>query len=362
MTGGTINRSGNRSGNSSGSSSGDGAAAPAVFTRAVLELNAEAECQRICAAIRATVFDRFRRKGAIVALSGGIDSSTVGALCVRALGPERVHGLSLPERDSSPGTPSLSRGVAEHFGIAISEEVITPVLEAAGCYERRDEAIRQVLPDYGPGWKSKIVLPSVVASDRLRIYSVIAEDPDGERHEARLSQPAYLGILAATNFKQRVRKMFEYHWADRLHYAVAGTPNLLEYDQGFYVKLGDGAADLKPIAHLYKTQVYQLAEHLGVPGEIRDRPPTTDTYSLAQSQEEFYFSLPYEQMDLCLWAKDHSVTAAQAAPVLELEPEQVERVYRDIEAKRRVTEYLAAAPVLIQDQLSQSSRPEATTA
>ncbi len=349
MTGGTINRSGNRSGNSSGSSSGDGAAAPAVFTRAVLELNAEAECQRICAAIRATVFDRFRRKGAIVALSGGIDSSTVGALCVRALGPERVHGLSLPERDSSPGTPSLSRGVAEHFGIAISEEVITPVLEAAGCYERRDEAIRQVLPDYGPGWKSKIVLPSVVASDRLRIYSVIAEDPDGERHEARLSQPAYLGILAATNFKQRVRKMFEYHWADRLHYAVAGTPNLLEYDQGFYVKLGDGAADLKPIAHLYKTQVYNMARHLGLPEEVTNSVPTTDTYSLPQGQDEFYFALPYDQMDLLLHAFNHDVKAAEAGAPLGLSEEQVNWVYKDIQAKRRTTKPLHLAALKVEE-------------
>ncbi|MDP6520156.1 MAG: NAD(+) synthase [Planctomycetota bacterium] len=318
-----------------------------TFCADVLRLDAEAECERICAAMRSAVFERFRRKGAIVALSGGIDSSTVGALCVRALGPERVHGLSLPERDSSSGTPSMSRGVAEHLRIPIVEEDITPVLQAVGCYERRDGAIRQVMPDYGPGWKSKIVLPSVIESDRLRIYSVIAEDPDGNRHEQRLSQSAYLGILAATNFKQRVRKMLEYHWADRLHYAVAGTPNLLEYDQGFFVKLGDGSADLKPIAHLYKTQVYQIAAHLGVPEEILERPPTTDTYSLAQSQEEFYFSLPYEKMDLCLWAKNHSVTPEQAAPVLELTPEQVVRVYRDIEAKRRVTDYLAATPVLV---------------
>jgi NAD+ synthase len=277
---------------------------------------------------------------------------------VRALGGERVHGLSLPERDSSRETPSLSRGIAEHLGIPLVEEVITPVLEAAGCYERRDEAIRQVLPDYGLGWKSKIVLPSVVESDRMRIYSVIAEDPDGGSHEARLSHSAYLGILAATNFKQRVRKMFEYHWADRLHYAVAGTPNLLEYDQGFFVKLGDGSADLKPIAHLYKTQVYQIAEHLGVPESILLRPPTTDTYSLAQTQEEFYFSLPYGRMDLCLWARNHGVSSADAAPVLELTPEQVERVYRDIDAKRRVAEYLRAAPVLVDGYPARTVAPE----
>ena len=124
---------------------------------------------------------------------------------------------------------------------------------------------------------------------------------------------AYLQIVAATNFKQRVRKMMEYYHADRLNYAVAGTPNRLEYDQGFFVKLGDGAADVKPIAHLYKTQVYALAEYLGVPEEIRRRPPTTDTFSLPQTQEEFYFALPYAKMDLCLYGHNHGVPAAEVA-------------------------------------------------
>ncbi len=151
-------------------------------------------------------------------------------------------------------------------------------------------------------------------------------------------------MVAATNFKQRTRAMLAYYHADRLAYAVAGTPNLLEYDQGFFVKQGDGAADLKPIAHLYKTQVYALADELGVPDEIRRRQPTTDTYSLAQSQEEFYFALPYPEMDLCLWAANHGVTAVDVAPAIGLTVAQVERVFRDIEAKRRASRYLHAVP------------------
>ena len=123
----------------------------------------------------------------------------------------------------------------------------------------------------------------------------------------------YLGVVAATNMKQRTRKQLEYYHADRLNYAVLGTPNRLEYDQGFFVKNGDGAADIKPIAHLYKTQVYALAAHLGLPEEIRSRPPTTDTWSLAQSQEEFYFSVPYPTMDLCLFGLENGIAAAEVA-------------------------------------------------
>jgi NAD+ synthase len=159
---------------------------------------------------------------------------------------------------------------------------------------------------------------------------------------------AYLNILAATNFKQRIRKMMEYYHADRLNYAVTGTPNRLEYDQGFFVKLGDGSADIKPIAHLYKTQVYQLAEYLGIPKEIRSRPPTTDTYSLAQGQDEFYFSLPYDKMDLCLYGKNNGFSPADIASSVGLPTDQVQRVFQDIDAKRLATRYLHMPPILIE--------------
>jgi NAD+ synthase len=235
---------------------------------------------------------RSRRKGVVVALSGGIDSSVVAALSARALGPERVFGLHMPERESSAETIKLSQLLADSLRIDSRLEDIPSVLEATGCYQRRDDAIRLVCPQYGPGYLSKIVLPSVIDSDSYRLHSVIVMAPDGTQTKHRLTAESYLGIVAATNFKQRVRKMMEYYHADRLNYAVTGTPNRLEYDQGFFVKLGDGSADVKPIAHLYKSQVYALAEYLGVPEEIRSRPSTTDTYSLPQSQEEFYFSLP----------------------------------------------------------------------
>jgi len=289
----------------------------------------------------------FRRRGGVVGLSGGVDSSVVAALAARAFGPDNVLGVMMPEADSSEDTLALSRLAAEAAGITTVLENITPILDGAGAYRRRDEAIRRVVPRYGPGWKVKLVLPSVIESESYRIFSLVARSPDGEEVKARLPLEAYLQVVAATNFKQRTRKMVEYYHADRLNYVVLGTPNRLEYDQGFFVKNGDGAADVKPIAHLYKSQVYQLAEVLGVPEEIRSRPPTTDTYSLPQSQEEFYFSLPYDRMDLCLYAVDHEVPAAEVAAALSLTEEQVERVFADIASKRRVSRYLHAAPLLV---------------
>jgi NAD+ synthase len=315
----------------------------------VLELDPQAATDAIVAGLQEVVLRRLRKRGAVVALSGGIDSSVCLVLCVRAFGPEHVLGVFMPEADSAPETLELSRLSATSLGVDTVLEDITGLLEAAGCYSRRDDAIRSVLPEYGPGWKAKIVLPSLLGGDRFRLFSVVAESPEGERREARLTSTAYREVVAATNFKQRTRKMLEYHHADRLDYAVAGTPNRLEYDQGFFVKQGDGAADVKPIAHLYKTQVYRLAEFLGVPEEIRTRPPTTDTYALAQSQEEFYFSLPWDKMDLCLYGKANGLPPEAVADAVGLSPEDVERVYRDIDAKRRVADVLHLGPQLVVD-------------
>lgn len=307
-----------------------------------------AEVARISERIQSYAL-RNKRKGVVVAVSGGIDSSVVAALAVQALGPERVFGLHMPESESSDDTLDFSRKLTDSLGIDSVLEDISPVLEATGCYRRRDAAIASVVPGYGADWKSKIVLPSVVDSDSFRIYSVVAQAPDGTTSTHRLTTSAYLEIVAATNFKQRTRKMLEYYHADRLNYLVGGTPNRLEYDQGFFVKLGDGSADIKPIAHLYKSQVYALAAYLGVPAEIQERPSTTDTYSMPQSQEEFYFSLPYQRMDLCLYAFNNAVPIEDVVEATGLTTVQVERVYRDIEQKRRTTAYLHAAPALVDE-------------
>jgi NAD+ synthase len=318
-----------------------------TFSRDVLTIDAAAVAADIERAIKEQVMGVSRRRGAVLGVSGGIDSSVVATLAVRALGPAKVLALLMPERDSSDDALRLGRVLCQHLGIEHVVEDIAPALAALGCYARQADAIRQIFPDYGEGWRCKVTLPSILDSDRLNVSMLTVESPSGEVETSRMTSAAYLQLIAATNFKQRVRKMMEYYHADRLNYAVLGTPNRLEYDQGFFVKQGDGAADLKPIAHLYKTQVYALAAYLGVPAEIQGRPPTTDTFSMPQSQEEFYFSLPYDRMDLCLWARNHGVPAADAAPALSLTEAQVERVYKDIDAKRRATRYLHQRPLLV---------------
>lgn len=319
-----------------------------VFSAKVLELDAPRVIKQIEGRIREIVFRGLRRKGAVVGLSGGIDSSVTAALCARALGKDRVFGLLMPEADSSDDSLRLAGKLVESLGISSVVENIREPLNALGCYQRRDDAIRLVVPEYGPGWKSKIVLPNLLDSSAYSLYHIIVQSTTGETRRVRLTPEAYLGIVAATNFKQRARKMMEYYHADRLWYAVAGTPNRLEYAQGFFVKHGDGSADFKPIAHLYKTQVYQLAEFLGVPEEIQRRPPTTDTYSLEQSQEEFYFALPLRTMDLCMYGRNNEVPPEEVASGIGLSVEQVKRVYEIIDSKLSSTRYLHLPPQLIE--------------
>ena len=313
----------------------------------ILVIDCEAEANRIAQRMLEIVGRQLRRRGTIIAISGGVDSGVCAALAVRAFGNSKVFGLMLPETDSS--TNSLRRGkmVAEQFGIPFAVEDIAPTLEALGCYRRRDEAMRAIFPDFKADWKSKIAIAGG-RDGAFNYFKLVVQSPTGELHEKRLPPREYLQIVAATNFKQRVRKMIEYFHADRLNYAVIGTPNRLEYDQGFFVKNGDGAADLKPIAHLYKTQVYALARYLGIPAEICNATPTTDTYSLQQGQDEFYFALAYDKMDIALWSLNHGVTEDELASFLGIPQSHAAFIYKDIIAKRHATRYLHAKPVLVE--------------
>jgi NAD+ synthase len=323
-------------------------AAVSDYAREVLGIDPSGVSDRIAGWIQSTVGSDLRRRGVVLGLSGGVDSSVCAALAVRALGRERVFGLLLPERESKDDSTRLGAVVAEWLGIDHLTVDISSALDAVGAYRLRDEAIRSVVPGYGPGWKCKIAIAHG-GFGGLNFFNLVVQAPNGDVTDQRLRAKPYLEIVAATNFKQRLRKVTEYYHADRLGYAVIGTPNRLEYDQGFFVKNGDGAADLKPIAHLYKSQVYLLADHLGVPDEIRVAQPTTDTYSMVQSQDEFYFALPYAKMDLALWAFDHSIPPAEVAVELGLTEAQAADAYQDIERKRDATRYLHRPPVLVEE-------------
>jgi len=316
----------------------------------VLNINFDLEVEKITQQMREILSKNLHRRGFVIAMSGGIDSSVCAALAVQALGKKKVFGLLMPEKDSSSSSGDLGSLLANHLGIEHTVNNIAPTLDAIGCYQWRDDAIRQVFPEYTNEWKNKIVIVGGL-NGQINHYNLVVENPHGERFEEMLPLKAYLTIVAATNHKQRIRKALEYFHADRLNYAVIGTPNRLEYDQGFFVKNGDGAADIKPISHLYKSQVYAMAKHLGLPDDICNTTPTTDTYSLEQGQDEFYFALPYAKMDIALWYLNHGKTIQELSEKLGISSDQASFIYKDILAKRKTTKYLHLEPQLIEDNI-----------
>lgn len=317
------------------------------FSRKSILIDPVVETDRIVTQLRRWV-RQMKRGGAVLGVSGGVDSAVVLALAVRAFGPDRVIALMLPERDSDPLSETLAEEVCSKFGVTPIREDIRDALEGFGCYRRRDEAIRRVIPEYdaAKGYKAKIVLPqNLLDEDTLNIFSVVVITPGGAELTKALPPAEFLQIVAASNFKQRTRMSMVYYHAELRNYAVLGTANKNEHDQGFFVKYGDGGVDMKVIGHLFKTQIYQLAEYLGVPESIRNRPPTTDTYSAPCDQQEFFFRLPFEIMDLLWYAILHNVPATETAQVMGLTEKQVQRAYEDFSRKERATEYLRMAPV-----------------
>ncbi len=320
------------------------------FTRNVLAIDPAVEADRIIQSLRQKVQKLLRRHGGVVGISGGVDSAVVCALSVRAFGPNKVVPVIMPDKDSDPLSERLARQLAEQLGVEPVLENVTAALEGFGCYRRRDEAIQRVFPEYDPdeGYKAKIVLPQdLLQENTLNAFSVTVVGPDGEERNAPLPVKEFMQIVAASNLKQRTRMATLYYHAELRNFAVIGTANKNEHDQGFFVKYGDAGVDIKAIGHLYKTQVYQLAEYLDIPKSIRERPPTSDTYSAACTQQEFFFRLPFDLMDLLWYAQEHNIPPAEVAQVMDLKEVQVQRAYEDFFRKSRTTDYLRMHPLEI---------------
>jgi len=318
----------------------------APFHRDVLKLDCPAEVQRITDALRHNILEVLRRKGGVLGVSGGIDSAVCLALAVKALGPERLVTLLLPERESSPESAVLAREVCRQFGVDPIVEDVTGPLMGFGCYRRRDETVRSIFPEYDGTYRLKITLPqNLLQAGTLNVFRVTIVSPEGEEKTKRLTADQLRAIVAATNFKQRSRMAMLYYHAELHDYAVIGTPPKDEKDMGFFVKYGDGGMDVKPIAHLYKTQVYQLADYLDIPAGIRNRPPTSDTYSAGSTQEEFFFRLPFETLDLLWYGWENDVPEVEVSGVLDIPEKQVSRAYHDFHRKKQTTDFLRTPPL-----------------
>jgi NAD+ synthase len=316
------------------------------FTKDSININPAKEVEKISSKLREDVAKKLKKRGAVVGISGGIDSSVVLALCAKTFGPDRVLGLMMPENDSNPDSLELAKKLSEKFNTKYVVENMTEAVAGLGCYKRRDEAIKNIFPEFNSNYKAKIILPTnLMEKETLNVFHLTIIAPNGKEKSERLPLNEYLQIVAASNFKQRSRMCMLYYHAEARNYAVIGTGNKNEHEQGFFVKYGDGGADIKPIAHLFKTQVFQIAEYLEVPEEIRKRTPTTDTYSAEQTQEEFFYRVPFAILDRVWFGWEKGVSSENIASALGLSKQNVESIIHDTQRKIRTTEYLRMEPL-----------------
>ncbi len=314
------------------------------FHKDILKLDSKSEVERICEFIQQELRN-MKRDGIVVGLSGGIDSALCGALCVKALGKDKVFGLILPEKESNPVSAEYAAKHAQKLGIETETVDITPTLEAFGTYRKRDDVIRGIFPEYDSESRSKMTLPAdLLSKDSFNFFTLKIDDGKGNVKSARLNKKMLNGMVAATDTKQRTRMMHLYYYAEMKNYIVCGTTNKTEVLEGFFVKYGDGGVDIEPLSHLYKAQVYQLSEHLGVIREIIERAPSPDTWSFEVSDEEFYFRIPYDKLDLLLYAWQNKIPTEQVCKSMNLSEEQVNRAIRDFNAKYNATRHLRQLP------------------
>jgi len=314
------------------------------FHKNILRIDCESEIERICSFIHQQTIS-MKRDGVVIGLSGGIDSALSAALCVKAIGKEKVLALILPEMESNPISAKYAQKQAEKLGIEMETIDITSTLEEFGTYKKRNKVIQGILPEYNSTYKLKITLPAdLLSKDAYNFFTLTIDDGKGNMKSTRLNKDALNGIVAATDIKQRTRMIYLYYYAELKKYLVCGTTNKSETMQGFFVKYGDGGVDIEPLAHLYKVQIYQLSEYVDIIKEILDRTPSPDTFSFQVSDEEFYFRIPYGKLDLLLYAWENNIMISKVCDEMDLKEEQVKRAFRDFEGKYNATKHLRQLP------------------
>ena len=311
----------------------------------VLKINPAKETEEIAGFIKDQVKNTYRRRGVVVGLSGGIDSAVIASIAVLAVGKGNVIGLILPEKESNPVSRQFAAKQAEAQGIEFREIDITSTVDSVGNYSWRDEYIKKLIPDYVPGYKYNIALPTdLLDRDAYNFYVLQVQMPDGGVIKKRLKFEEFRTITAFANIKIRSRMVQLYWEAERRNLIVAGTTNRTEYLLGDFCKYGDGGTDIEAVTHLYKNQIYQLADYLKIIPEIKDRVPSPDTFSLPVSDQEFYFRIPFDKLDLLLYAWEHKVSTTETANVLEFSEDAVKRAFRDFTSKSTATAHLRELP------------------
>lgn len=303
----------------------------------------EKTVDRITDFIKYEVYDKFQKSGAVVGLSGGVDSAVTAALCTKSLGAEKVLGLIMPEKESEPTSLLHAQKLAQKFNIRTEIVDITPILDSFGVYRCKESIIKNKFPDFNDRCKYRIVVPPKL-KNTIGIPFVEMLDEKNKQHKLKISTTDFLALTAATSIKHRVRMTMLYFHGEKNNLCVIGTTNKSEYLQGYFVKYGDGGSDVEPLVNLYKSQVYQIGRFLNIPEEILTKEASPDVWSFPATDKEFFFSVPYDIVDLLLYAQENNLSVKEIQKFTNLSEENIKNLLHVQSQKYAKSQHMREIP------------------
>jgi NAD+ synthase len=311
--------------------------------------NIETKINEVTKFIKNEVFEIYQKKGIVIGLSGGIDSAITAALSTKSIGSEKILGLILPEKESDVNSKNLALQIAEKYNIDTETIDITNILESFGVYENKEKIVKEKFPNYNEKCKYRVVVPSKLENNIGMPFLEILDD-ENILHKLKISSFDFLNLTAATSIKHRVRMTMLYNYAEKNNFTVVGTTNKTEYLQGYFVKYGDGGSDIEPLVHLYKTQIYQIANFLKLPEEIINQDASPDVWSFKTSDEEFFYAVPYNIVDLILYGREKNLSINEIIKFSNLESEKIEKLIQFQNQKQNKSQTMREKPHSIDEK------------
>ena len=293
--------------------------------------------------VKEEILEKFQRKGAVIGISGGIDSAVMASICTRSVNPKQVLGLIMPEKESDPSSQILAEKIANQLGIETKIIDITSILESFGVYENKEKIIKEKFSNFNNNCMYSVRVPSKFGNSIGIPFLEILDDKN-KKHQIKISASEFLTLTASSSIKHRVRMTLLYYYAEKNNFCVVGTTNKSEFLQGYFVKYGDGGTDIEPLSNLYKSQIYQIGEFLNIPREIHEKDASPDIWSLKTSDEEFFYSVPYHIVDLILYARENNMTESEIEKISDLSLEQIKKLLQFQNQKQVKSQHMREIP------------------